>query len=382
MEFITAHKDEVRAEVTISVTGYIGDDFRGGDFISYIRNWHDTEEKIILDFFSFGGSAFDAIAVYEFLTINGYQVEANIYGFCGSAATIIACAAGSVNMGQHSFFFVHNAFNRLTGEQDPGAEKVSEQMVEIYQKKTGLNRRVIKKLMADGDGGMILGAKEAKEYGFVDKVVKEQKSIAAAWGDRFTPESGAADFQNHKSEDTMAFNLMEWVKATFGQEVKTEAEAQTFLTEKAPGIVQAAAASTEGASKLEDRIKAIEAALPSQDEGGKIAELEQNLATLADNVAQLAEAVKESQAAIAASVEAKAKQESEFQQRMKSLGDSIQTIRAAAPAAPAAAAPAAPADGVPAVTAQAQQAVQNPNVVVSNAADAVLARMTGKANNN
>lgn len=379
MEFITAHKDEVRAEVTISVTGYIGDDFRGGDFINYVRTWHDASEKIILDFFSFGGSAFDAIAVYEFLTINGYKVEANIYGFCGSAATIIACAAETVNMGQHSFFFVHNAFNRMTGEQDQGAEKVSEQMVEIYQKKTGLNRRVIKKLMADGDGGMILGAKEAKDYGFVDKVVKEQRSIAAAWSDRFAQESEAADFQNHKSEDTMAFNLMEWVKTTFGQEVKTEAEAQTFLTEKAPGIVNAAAATAEGASKLEDRINAIEAALPAADKDGKIAKIENDLITLANNVAQLAEAVKESQAAMAASVEEKQKQESEFQLRMRALGESIQAIRAAAPAA---AAPAAPADGVPAVTAQAQQAVQNPNVVVSTAADAVLARMTGQAKNN
>ncbi|MCA9366765.1 ATP-dependent Clp protease proteolytic subunit [Candidatus Kaiserbacteria bacterium] len=383
MKFVNSAKDEIRNEVTISVTGEIGWDFRGGDLINYLRAWHENTERVNLDFFSFGGSAFDAIAVYEFLTTNGYNnVNANIYGFCGSAATIIACAAQTVNMGQHSFFFVHNAFNGETGEPDENSQKVSEQIAAIYKKKTKLDIRTIRKLMNEGDQGALLDATQAKEYGFVDAILKEKMSLAAAFRQRFDAKepTGAATFPNTKNS-TMEFKLMEWVRSAFNAEVSNEEEAQKFLQEKAPAIIQASAEPGAVVSEQKQRIDALEAAVQKLDQeaakGAQVTELQNGLTAVLEQVTQLAQAVKESQQSVQANAQQAQVQESDFQKKMRELAEAVQAMKTF-PASPAA----ATAEGVPAVAAQVQAATNNPNVVVSSAFDTVHAKMIGKEKQN
>lgn len=385
MKFLSAYKNEVKNEVTISVTGYIGEDFRGGDFIRYLRMWHDNTEQVNLDFFSFGGSAFDAIAIYEFLTTNGYNVTANIYGFCGSAATIIACAAKVVNMGQHAFFFIHNAYDGYSGEQDENTAKVSEQLVEIYKKKTGLDRRVIRKLMNEGDKGAILGAKEAQEYGFINNIIKEKQSVAAAWGQRFAGQEAPAAPSINSNTETMNFNLIEWVKAQFNTEVKTEEEAHKFLQEKAPEIINKAAQPPAGegeAAKADDsRVVTLETTVAAlQKEMAKasdVAAVQTNLEAVLGKVTELAEAVKASQETVQAQAQQSQAQESEFQAKINALGETVQTLRAFPSAKET-----GKADSPPAVVAEAQKATGNPNVVVSTAAKAVNDRILGRTASN
>lgn len=382
MKFINTYKDDVRNEVTISITGYIGEDFRGGDLINYLRTWHDNTERVNLDLFSFGGSAFDAIAVYEFLTTSGFNdVVANIYGFCGSAATIIACAAKTVNIGQHSFFFVHNAYDGYSGEQNENTAKVSEQIAAIYKKKTGLDLRVIRKLMNEGDQGALLGAKEALEYGFVDKIIKEKMSMAAAFKQRFADGEAATPLSN-PNRTTMEFRLIEWVRSMFNADVKDEAEAQKFLQEKAPEIIKASAGQGEAANKQQERIDALEAKLTRLEatvgEAAKQAQLttlQGDVTSLLEQVAALAEATKEAKQSTEEATTTVQVQESAFQAKVRELAETIAALKAA-PAAPPAAQTTP--QNVPAVAAQVQAALQTGTVVRSTAADAVLAQILGK----
>jgi len=397
MKFLSKYKDDVTNKVTISVTGYIGEDFRGGDFINYIRTWHDKEEEIVLDFFSFGGSAFDAIAVYEFLRLNEYnKVSANIYGFCGSAATIIACAAQTVNMGQHSFFFVHNAYDGYSGEQNDNTQKVSEQIAAIYKKKTKLDLRIIRKLMDEGDQGALLGAKEAQTYGFVDKVIKEKLSMAAAFQQRFSEES-AGDYSANSKSQTMNFNLKEWVNKVFGVTVENDAEAQKFLTEKAPAIVNkegtaaqtgegntgagegaaAVVASAEEVTAIKAQVEQLQTASGNFATAEQLQELQSNVNAILEQVQQLAQATQEATQQVQAQATQTEASETDFQKKVNELTATIAAMRAAPPTAKPGE-KGAGTETVPAVASQVQTAISG-TVVNSTAADGVLARMTGKA---
>lgn len=325
MQFFTAkYSDKVRNEVTISVTGEIGWDFDGGAMINYLRSWHDKSEKIILDIFSFGGSAFHALAVYEFIKTNGYNVEVNIYGFCGSAATIIACAAQTVNMGKHSFFFVHNAFDRDSGEEDSQTSKVTDQIIQIYKARTGLDIRTIRKLMNEGNEGAILGAEEARELGFVDNILKEAKSVAAFMQDRFMLDH--TDSINNKNKAMNFKDIQNFLKATFGRDVKDEDEAKAAMEElQANPPIVADSKALEGFEArikgLEDKIKA-NAQLQVNDEAfqkmqGRVDKLVEQVVALSDANAQLVEQLQE--------VENQREEETdEFTQRMEAIANNIQ----------------------------------------------------------
>ena len=256
MQFISARKSDVRNEVTISVTGEIGWDFDGGAMINYLRTWHDASEKLILDIFSFGGSAFHALAVYDFIKTNGYSVDVNVYGMCGSAATIFACAAEVVNMGENSFFFIHNAYDEASGKEDETTAKVTDRIIQIYKAKTGLDIRTIRRLMNEGNEGAIMGAEEAKQWGFVDNIIKEKKSVAALIQGRFSPRPADSNNDNNKAMDFQT--IQNFFKTAFGRDVKNEDEAKAAMEEIQANPPAVSADAREALDAVTGRIEALE----------------------------------------------------------------------------------------------------------------------------
>ena len=370
MQFISARKSDVRNEVTISVTGEIGWDFDGGAMINYLRTWHDASEKLILDIFSFGGSAFHALAVYDFIKTNGYSVDVNVYGMCGSAATIFACAAEVVNMGENSFFFIHNAYDETSGKEDETTAKVTDRIIQIYKAKTGLDIRTIRRLMNEGNEGAIMGAEEAKQWGFVDNIIKEKKSVAALIQDRFLP--GNADSNNDNNQKAMDFQTIQnFFKTAFGRDVKNEDEAKAAMEELQANPPSVSA--TADIEKLTGRISALEgkvqanAQLQINDDAfqqmqAKVNALAEQVVALSEANAKLVEQLQE--------VETQREEETdEFTQRMEAISNNIQRASLFRKAE-------SPKEGAPAVSAQAaiEEAAAGKNVVKSEGMDAILAK--------
>jgi ATP-dependent Clp protease, protease subunit len=159
---------------SLFVTGEIGYDFRAEDFIKML---YDGAE---IHIYSGGGSLFDALAVYDFIKQSKINVDVFISGLAGSAATVIACASNNVQIGANSFYFVHHAFIQggISEDTQVMLDECNKRIVDIYQEKTKKPRNEIKALLKLGDEGAFLTSQQAYDFGFVNKIFKEQ-SIAA-----------------------------------------------------------------------------------------------------------------------------------------------------------------------------------------------------------
>ncbi|CAN5432508.1 hypothetical protein BH09BAC1_BH09BAC1_16370 [soil metagenome] len=123
-----------------------------------------------------GGSLIDAFAIYDFVKLQGYHLSAYISGIAASAATVVAAAAKESFIGEHSYYFIHNPYyagNKSGAQTD--LDKMKNDLLDIYQRKTGLDKKRISAMM---DAETLLSAEEALEMGFVDGIVREMQVAA------------------------------------------------------------------------------------------------------------------------------------------------------------------------------------------------------------
>jgi ATP-dependent Clp endopeptidase proteolytic subunit ClpP len=143
------------------------------DFTNQLNEVGDKD--IQLNIASYGGAVTDAFAIYNSLKAHKGRVTANIYGDSASSATFIAMAADEIKIAENVMFLIHNVWGGVTGEADDlrkaadDMDKVNANIIDVYKKRTGLNKAKIKSLMNDGDW---LTAKEAKANKLVDKIVE------------------------------------------------------------------------------------------------------------------------------------------------------------------------------------------------------------------
>jgi ATP-dependent Clp endopeptidase proteolytic subunit ClpP len=138
------------------------------------------EQDVQLNIASYGGAVSDAFAIYNSLKSHKGRIVANIYGDSASSATFIAMAADEIRIVDNALFLIHNVWGGVTGEADDlrkaadDMDKVNSNIIDVYKKRTGLNKNTIKSLMNKGDWWT---AKEAKANGFVDAVVEPSEII-------------------------------------------------------------------------------------------------------------------------------------------------------------------------------------------------------------
>lgn len=137
---------------------------------------------INLNISSLGGNVEDALVIYDILRKKPAKIKANLMGFVASAGTIIAMAGDTIEMSQNSQFLVHQVHTMVDGnsadlrEAANELDKIDEILLNIYQKKTGKNKLSVKSLMKEDRW---LSAQEAKDFGFIDNVIKDyQNSIS------------------------------------------------------------------------------------------------------------------------------------------------------------------------------------------------------------
>jgi len=122
------------------------------DFTNQLKEVGDND--IQLNIASYGGAVTDAFAIYNSLKSHKGRITANIYGDSASSATFIAMAADEIRIADNVMFLIHNVWGGVTGEADDlrkaadNMDKVNENIIDVYKKRTGLNKSKIKALIS------------------------------------------------------------------------------------------------------------------------------------------------------------------------------------------------------------------------------------------
>ena len=124
-----------------------------------------------------GGDCFAAAQIYNMLAEYPGKVTIKIDGIAASAASVIAMAGDEVLVSPVSMLMIHNPATMAMGdvyEMKKAAAmlaEVKESIINAYEKKTGLARTKISKLMDDETW---MDAGKAIELGFADRLMNRK----------------------------------------------------------------------------------------------------------------------------------------------------------------------------------------------------------------
>lgn len=136
-----------------------------------------------------GGDAFEGIAIYNIARNLGKPVEVRIDGIAASAASIIAMAGDSIQMGPNTMMMIHNPWTVCIGEAKDmrkmadALEKIGGAIAQTYVTRTGKTAEEIAALM---DAETWLTAQECVEQGFAtglttDAAVEDSLALARSF---------------------------------------------------------------------------------------------------------------------------------------------------------------------------------------------------------
>jgi ATP-dependent Clp protease protease subunit len=112
-------------------------------------------DKIVVRINSPGGSCFEGVAIYNLLRSQGKPIDVFVDGLAASAASVIAMAGDTINVGTGAMIMIHNAacWGRLSamlrhceGRCDV-IENISTTVGGIYVNRTGNDAATVKALM-------------------------------------------------------------------------------------------------------------------------------------------------------------------------------------------------------------------------------------------
>lgn len=133
---------------------------------------------IILWINSPGGNVFAAAEIYTMLLDYKGKVTVKIDSLAASAASVIAMAGDIVMMSPVANMMIHNPATIAWGDQKEMRhqadvlDEIKESIINAYERKTGLSRTRLAKMM---DEETWMNAYKAVELGFADEVIGEDK---------------------------------------------------------------------------------------------------------------------------------------------------------------------------------------------------------------
>lgn len=169
-------------ETTITIYDVIGFDWFTGEGFTVkrlnaaLRSIGDKDITVNIN--SPGGDVFEGIAIYNELVLHSGHVTVNIVGMAASAASFIAMAGDTINIGKSSYIMIHEAMSGIYGtadEQQQVAEytrKISNGISEIYAERGKYDAAKFQEMMAVGaiNMGTFFNADEAIEAGLADGI--------------------------------------------------------------------------------------------------------------------------------------------------------------------------------------------------------------------
>ena len=147
-----------------------------GDLTEAVTKANELGEDLEIDLTTNGGSVMDAGTMVSELNKLEGKSKVHIQGMVASAGTVLASVFDEVTMSDFSYFLIHYPRQQYYGILRPQElEKLTQQLgaitqqsIDIYEAKTGLDRDVIEDYMAKES---MFSASQAKDLGFVDSIV-------------------------------------------------------------------------------------------------------------------------------------------------------------------------------------------------------------------
>lgn len=286
---------------------------------------------------SYGGSVTEGISIYNLLKGRSEKIEASIIGYALSMGGAIAMSADEVIMPENGFFMLHNPWGGVIGDKDEVGnyadllENMTNQLAQMYSRKTGMSEAKIKKLMREETW---LSPKEAKAMGFVDRISKGADLMAS-----FDPKE-LNKFEHvpdrilnlfNQNSNVMPNSLLDSVKAFFGKKFTNEQEAVAFLSDSnLDDIVseKVNAANKEvnipdnliTEDKLEAQLAKLREELTPANHSEDIESLTKHTTTLATQLAELANRIEEN-------TSASSENQQNTEDKFKELADALNVIK-------------------------------------------------------
>ncbi len=181
--------NESGEDLEIFLYGVVGDEYTESDAGSIARVLaKDRKRPATVRINSFGGLAYDGLAIHNALADHTGPTTAIIESVAASAASLAAIGADSVKMYANATYHIHEGIGFAYGhiaeikETIDWLENFNEAAVKTYAAKTGKSEKEISAALlgANGDGTKY-NATQALEMGFVDEIItagSEKKSKA------------------------------------------------------------------------------------------------------------------------------------------------------------------------------------------------------------
>lgn len=160
---------------------------------------------------SYGGEVIEALAIYDLIRASEKNFTAEVFGMCGSAATLIALACERVELAENATWMVHEMKCGVYGtvadfdKMRETMETLRDKVYAIYEAKTGKDRATLEETCSFDH---YMSAQEALEFGFVDGILaaspaEENPDVAEALEETVAEETETeTDEQATELDDT------------------------------------------------------------------------------------------------------------------------------------------------------------------------------------
>ena len=170
-----------RGDNVITMFDIIGEDFWSGGGVTAKKvasQLRAIAGPVEVQINSPGGDMFEGIAIYNVLREHPHDVTVKVMGMAASAASIIAMAGDTVEIGAASFMMIHNCWVLAMGnrhdmrETAEFLEPFDAAMVDVYAARSGQKAEDIAKWM---DAETFMSGSQAIERGFADALLAADK---------------------------------------------------------------------------------------------------------------------------------------------------------------------------------------------------------------
>lgn len=232
-----------KGDNVITIFGVVGEDFWSGGGITaksitaQLRAIGDRPVEVQIN--SPGGDMFEGIAIYNVLREHPQPVTIKIMGMAASAASIIAMAGDTVEIGAASFLMIHNCWVVAVGNRHDMTETAAylepfdQAMADVYAFRSGASAKECAKWM---DAETYMSGSVAIERGFAD-------SLLAADQTKRDAETKAAD------RERSAITALE-LKLVAGGDTRAQAREHIAKIKGTPGAVLTTGTPGAAASEL------------------------------------------------------------------------------------------------------------------------------------
>ena len=162
----------------ITMFDVIGEDFWSGGGITaktvaaQLRAIGDRPIEVQIN--SPGGDMFEGIAIYNVLREHAQPITVKVMGMAASAASVVAMAGDTIEIGAASFVMIHNCWVMAVGNRHDMAETATwlapfdQAMAEVYATRTGQKLDAVQRWM---DTETYMSGSVAVDRGFADALL-------------------------------------------------------------------------------------------------------------------------------------------------------------------------------------------------------------------